>query len=100
MYIVIFRAQLKDPVNLGEDYFTMAARMRELATTKYSCIDFSSVTEGEQEISISYWESEAQIVAWKADAEHQKAQALGQSRWYSSYCVEVAQVERSYSHPI
>ncbi|MCW8825066.1 MAG: antibiotic biosynthesis monooxygenase [Gammaproteobacteria bacterium] len=96
MYAVIFRAQIKDPKNIDSTYSAMAARMRELATTQYGCIDFSSVTEGESEISISYWESMEQISAWKSDPEHQQAQGLGQSRWYRSYHVEVVKVERQY----
>lgn len=94
MYAVIFRAEIN---NLDQSYTGMAARMRELATSKYGCIEFVASTEGTQEIAISYWDNEAQIIAWKQDPEHQQAQQLGRSKWYKSYKVQVVKVEREYS---
>lgn len=93
MYAVIFRAEIN---NLDQSYTDMAARMRELAKTEYGCIEFISLTEGNQEISISYWSDEEQIKAWKLDPEHQIAQALGRSKWYKSYKVQVVKLEREY----
>ncbi|WP_455222122.1 antibiotic biosynthesis monooxygenase family protein [Kaarinaea lacus] len=93
MYAVIFRAEINE---LDESYSDTAARMQELAKTKYGCIDFVAVTEGNQEITISYWNSEEQILAWKQDPEHQLAQKLGRSKWYKSYQVQVVKVEREY----
>ena len=93
MYAVIFRAEIN---KLDQSYADMAARMRELAITKYGCIDFMALTEGNQEITISYWGSEEQITAWKNDPEHREAQELGRSKWYKSYKVEVVKVEREY----
>ena len=94
MYAVIFRA------NTGkqdEQYLETVARMRQLAFEKYGCLDFVAVTEGEQEIAISYWESEADILAWKKDPEHHSAQKEGQKHWYSAYKVQVVKIEREYS---
>ncbi|WP_415900747.1 antibiotic biosynthesis monooxygenase family protein [Neptuniibacter sp. QD48_11] len=94
MYAVIFRA------NTGkqdEQYLETVARMRQLAFEKYGCLDFVAVTEGEQEIAISYWESEADILAWKKDPEHHLAQQQGQKDWYRAYTVQVVKIEREYS---
>jgi heme-degrading monooxygenase HmoA len=52
------------------------------------------------EIAISCWDSEDQIAAWKRDPEHRAAQREGRAKWYSSYTVEVARVERGYSNPV
>ena len=47
-------------------------------------------------ITVSYWESEAAIAAWKAVTEHRAAQDKGRARWFDSYQVRVARVERAY----
>ncbi len=93
MYAVIFKAEI---AQLDAEYGVMAARMRELAQTRYGCVEFVSVTEGEHEVSISYWENEAQITAWKQDSEHLLAQEAGRSKWYKSYSVQVVEVKRQY----
>jgi heme-degrading monooxygenase HmoA len=95
MYAVIFKAKINQ---LDDSYSKTAARMRELAITKYGCAEFTAITEDEQEIAISYWESLAQIQKWKQDAEHLVAQEQGRSHWYKSYKVEIVQVIREYTH--
>ncbi len=96
MFVVIFRAKVRqtDP-----EYTQTAARMRELALTQFGCLEFTAVTEGSEEIALSYWPSEEHIRAWKAHPEHVLAQQLGRARWYASYTVQVAQVTREYRHP-
>ncbi len=89
MYAVIFKAKVK---NLGPGYVSTADRLRELALQEYGCIEFTSATQGTNEIAISYWPSKAHIQAWKNNCEHQQAQALGKSRWYESYRVEIVEV--------
>ena len=93
MYAVIFKAKIKA---LDDAYAKTARRMRELAMSKYGCIDFVVLTEGENEIAISYWESEEDIRRWREDKEHQQAQKLGRDKWYASYRVEVVKVLRGY----
>jgi hypothetical protein len=93
MYAVIFRAEIS---LLDDTYSEMASRLRDLAISKYGCVEFIAVTEGDQEVAISYWDSLGQIQAWKNDPEHQKAQELGRTRWYKSYQVQVVEVIRSY----
>ena len=93
MYAVIFKARLAHD---DEAYFKTAKRLRELALEKYGCLEFVSMMEGDEEIAISYWENEAQIVNWKKDQEHIEAQKKGRTHWYESYSVEVCKVERSY----
>ncbi|MGB1298713.1 MAG: antibiotic biosynthesis monooxygenase family protein [Psychrobium sp.] len=93
MYAVIFRAKTGQQ---DSQYGTMVAKMRELAFEKYGCIDFVAVTEGDQEIAISYWPTEEAIQAWKSDSEHIIAQQLGRDKWYESYLVQVVEVKRAY----
>ncbi len=63
---------------------------------KYGCKDFISLTEGDKEIAISYWDSEVQIEQWKRDSEHLAAQTLGRDKWYRSYRVQIVEVAREY----
>jgi len=95
MFVVIFRAKIH---TLDEEYTRTAARMRELALGQFDCLAFHSVTEGQEEIALSYWPDEASIRAWKAHPEHVCAQQLGKARWYESYTVQVALVAREYQH--
>ena len=93
MYAVIFRARIRQ---LDEDYAQTAARMRDLAMGQYGCVDFVSLTEGDEEVAISYWPSLEHIQRWKQDQEHLKAQDLGRNKWYTSYQVQVFEVVREY----
>jgi len=94
MYAVIFRAEINE---LDQKYVAMAARMRDIAINQYGCKEFISCAEGNHEIAISYWESEAQIKEWKKNIEHLEAQTLGKSSWYKSYSVQVTHVKREYT---
>ncbi len=93
MFVVIFRASIRQ---LDTEYSQMAARMRELALSEFGCLEFHTVSEGQQEVTLSYWPDEASINAWKAHPEHRQAQQLGRERWYESYSVQVAEIARHY----
>ncbi|AZQ09368.1 antibiotic biosynthesis monooxygenase family protein [Shewanella khirikhana] len=93
MFAVIFKATARAQ---DSQYSAMAASLRQLAFEKFRCRDFIAVTEGEQEIAISYWDSEADIEAWKQESRHLMAQKLGQDKWYSDYTVEVVEIKRRY----
>ncbi|MGE4480696.1 antibiotic biosynthesis monooxygenase family protein [Acidocella sp.] len=96
MFVVIFRARI---ARLDEDYARMAARLRELALREFGCVEFHAVTEGEEEVALSYWPDLAAITAWKRQAEHLLAQSHGRQRWYESYRVEIAEISRAYAWP-
>jgi heme-degrading monooxygenase HmoA len=94
--VVIFRARIKQ---FDENYFSTAARMRELALEEFGCLAFHALTEGQEEITLSCWPDEGHVRAWRSHPEHIAAQNLGQNKWYESYSVEVARIERSYQMP-
>lgn len=94
MYTVIFRAKTNE---LDEEYFEMGKKMRELALTQYDCLEFTAVTEGLDEITISYWKSMEDIKKWKKNGEHLLAQELGRSKWYEAYRVQIVEVLSEYS---
>ncbi len=95
MYAVIFRAKI---AGLDEEYSRVAERMKELALGEYGCTEFVSVTQGREEIAISYWENQNQIQKWRSNSEHILAQELGRSKWYESYKVQVVEVIRAYEN--
>ena len=66
--------------------------MRELALNEYGCQEFTAVTEGLEEIAISYWDSLEDIKKWKQNSEHLIAQKLGTEKWYDNYSVEIVEI--------
>lgn len=93
-YAVIFTS-LRTEGDLG--YGRMAERMVELAAQQPGFLGVESARDaGGLGITVSYWESEEAIARWKANAEHQVAQAGGKKTWYSEYQLRVARVEREY----
>ena len=93
MRVVIFRAQI---AQLDAAYSTLAAELRERALRDFGCLEFVAVSEGNDEIALSYWPDDASIQAWKADADHRMAQHYGRERWYTAYRVEITTLERRY----
>lgn len=88
-YAVIFTAEID---HLDDGYSEMAKKLRALAEEEYACVDFTAVSDGHQEIAISYWQSLEDIRAWKNDRLHLDAQRMGKEKWYRSYKVQVVRV--------
>ena len=93
MYAVIFRAKIAE---LDDEYHRVTEQMRQLAVEKFGCTGFISMTEGNEEVAISYWETEEHIKRWKSDPAHLWAQQKGRSKWYQTYHVQVVKVIRAY----
>lgn len=93
MYAVIFRAQVRQ---FDHEYAELAELLRDKALAEYGCTEFVAVTEGKEEIAISYWPSLAHIKKWKADSQHIVAQQKGRQYWYDNYRIEVVKIERAY----
>ena len=93
-YAVVFSSQRNraDP----EEYAAAAARMLELASRQPGYLGVESV-RGEDGfgITVSYWESEEAIRAWRAHAEHAEIRRHGRSHWYTHYELRVGRVERA-----
>ncbi len=91
-YAVIFTSLRTEGDN---GYGEMADRMNELAAKQPGFLGVESVREN-LGITVSYWDSLESIKHWKANLEHQEAQNSGRERWYSSFSVRIAKVEREY----
>ena len=97
-YAVIFTS-LRTP---GDEagYGATADRMVELAAQQPGYLGVESVRGADGVgITVSYWETEAHIAAWRAHAEHTLARERGRSAWYGHYELRVAKVERAYAGP-
>ena len=88
MYVVIFRATI---AKLDDEYTRMAQELKQLAFSQYACLDFTSVSEGDREIAISYWQSMQDIRDWKNDPLHRAAQLKGKNTWYKDFSVEICE---------
>ncbi|MCV6623844.1 MAG: antibiotic biosynthesis monooxygenase [Cellvibrionaceae bacterium] len=91
-YAVIFSSIRSED---DEGYGEMADRMLLLAAEQEGFLGVESARE-ELGITVSYWADLESIKAWKANAQHRQAQALGHSRWYSHFKTRIAKVERDY----
>jgi heme-degrading monooxygenase HmoA len=97
-YAVIFVSQRTDAGDV--DYAEAAQRMVDLAAQQPGFLGVESVRDANGfGITISYWESEAAISAWKRHAEHVAVRQRGRTEWYEHFELRVAKVERAYSGP-
>jgi heme-degrading monooxygenase HmoA len=78
------------------DYERTDARLLEIVGDQPGYLGVEALDDGDLGISVSYWATEADALAWKAVTEHRAAQELGRDRWYRAYRVRVARVERDY----
>lgn len=94
-WAVIFTSKRREAP--GDGYADMAARMEALVHAQDGFLGYESARdEHGVGITVSYWRDEAAIAAWKRVDEHREAQSQGRARWYDSYVVRVAKVEREY----
>jgi heme-degrading monooxygenase HmoA len=93
-YAVIFTSRRNE--RPGDGYAETFERVYELARHQPGFLGYESARADGVGITVSYWESEAAIRAWKAQADHVAAQREGRARWYDAYELRVARVERAY----
>lgn len=95
-YAVIFTSQRR----VGDrGYAETAARMLERAQRQPGFLGVESAREDGLGITVSYWESEAAIRAWRDDLQHSEARERGRADWYSAFTARIARVERDYGFP-
>ncbi|CAI8815124.1 Heme-degrading monooxygenase HmoA [Pseudomonas sp. IT-P253] len=93
-YAVIFTS-LRTEGDQG--YAEAAERMVELAREQPGFLGVESARgEDGLGITVSYWTSEAAILAWKQHPEHSAIRERGRSTWYASCHTRVCKVERDY----
>lgn len=99
-YAVIFISQrvISDGQHSGQDsYGQTADRMVELAAQQPGYIGIRSARGADGlGITVSYWRSQEEIAAWRAQAEHSLARQHGREHWYEHYELQIAKIERAY----
>jgi heme-degrading monooxygenase HmoA len=94
-YAVIFASQRGTG---DKGYKNMAESMLEIAAQQPGFLGVETARgESGFGITVSYWENEAAIAAWKAEFRHRVAQQQGKAVWYEDYIIRVAKVERAYA---
>lgn len=93
-YAVVFTST-RTPGDNG--YAERAERMLKLAADQpgFLGVDRARGADG-LGITVSYWQDEASIAAWRSHLEHAETRAHGRQHWYASFAVHVAKVERAY----
>lgn len=95
-YAVIFSSLRTDG---DQGYGEAATRMLELAQQQPGFFGVESAREEGLGITVSYWASEAAILAWKQQAEHRQVREHGRTTWYAAFHTRVCKVERAYTFP-
>lgn len=98
MHAVIFEVQVND--GCKEEYLDIAAELRKQLGDVAGFISierFQSLVNPEKLLSLSYWESEEAILAWKKNEEHFAAQMKGRTSLFKDYRICVVKVERDYN---
>ncbi len=95
MYLVVFMSQRDDA---DDGYSAMSDAMVALAEEQAGFLRLESWRDDTGfGCTLSWWDSEEAIAAWKANAKHQTAQRLGRERWYDDFELQVCKVERHYT---
>ncbi|WP_406640100.1 antibiotic biosynthesis monooxygenase family protein [Amycolatopsis sp. WGS_07] len=93
-YAVIFTSRRTEG---DRGYAERAAYMAELAAQQPGYLAMNSVRdESGLGITVSYWQDEESIAAWRANLEHTETRNQGRAEWYTEFDVHVSRVERAY----
>lgn len=97
MIAVIF--EVEPAAGREADYLAIAAAMRaelEAQPGFVSVERFRSIANPSKLLSLSFWEDEAAVRAWRRHAGHRGAQAAGRGGVFAGYRLRVAAVMRDY----
>lgn len=91
-FAVIFTSTLHQT---DEEYAGLDDILIQLAKESGGFLGMDSARSG-LGISVSYWKTEADILRWKQNTDHQVAIKKGIAKWYEEYNVRICKVERNY----
>ena len=98
MFVIIF--EVIPHASQKDRYFELAAQLRETLVKQPGFLQierFQSLVDEGKILSLSSWESEEAIAAWRHQADHMLAQKEGKEKTFDSYRLRVVQVVREYS---
>ncbi len=94
-YAVIFTSKRAAADDAG--YGAVAQRMVDLGARYDGFLGIESARGADGVgITVSYWADDASARAWRDHPEHVEIREAGRQRWYCSYDLHVARIERSY----
>lgn len=93
-YAVVFTAIRTEGDN---GYAARASEMLQLASAQpgFLGVDAAEGADG-LGVTVSYWRDEESIASWRNHALHTPTRDEGRERWYETFAVHVAKVERAY----
>lgn len=98
MYAVIFEVEINK--NRQDEYLAIAAKLKEQLVTMKGFISierFTSLVNEGKLLSLSFWETEKDILSWKKNIDHMSAQEKGRESIFKDYRIRIANVERDYT---
>ena len=97
MIAVIFEARVQ-PAE-GARYLELAAELRPLLDSIPGFVSierFQSLSDPGKLLSLSFWEDEAAVAAWRNTGQHRAAQAEARAGVFEDYRLRIAAVLRDY----
>ena len=91
-YAIVFTTILTD--NIAK-YHETGEKMQALEKLQKGYLGIESA-RNDIGITVSYWETLDDIIAWKNNIEHTNARNLGREKWYQQYQLRICKVEREY----
>jgi heme-degrading monooxygenase HmoA len=97
-YVVVFKSKLRAGVDEAE-YNQRAEAIYNIATGLPGLISTADYAgENGERVSIIEWDTLEHLIAWRDHPEHKKVQAEGRDKYYASYSISIAKVERTSSY--
>ncbi|MCJ9428389.1 antibiotic biosynthesis monooxygenase family protein [Kordiimonas marina] len=97
MIAVLFAVELAQ--GRKEDYLRIAAELKAQLDTLDGFLSverFQSLSTPSKLLSLSFFENEAAVQAWRNIAEHRQAQAAGRLGIFTDYRLRIASIIRDY----
>ncbi|RBQ27043.1 antibiotic biosynthesis monooxygenase [Arcobacter sp. CECT 9188] len=98
MLAVIFEVEIEEVCK--DEYLKIASMLKEKLINQKGFISverFQSLVNEKRLLSLSYWEDEESIFAWKQNIDHICAQKKGRETIFKDYKINVAEVKKSYT---
>ncbi|MFN8027643.1 MAG: antibiotic biosynthesis monooxygenase [Acidimicrobiia bacterium] len=94
--ITVFRSRLRDDVS--DDYFTLAAELRERAGQIDGFVEQKVfVAEDGERLTLVIFDTDAGQQEWRTDPVHRAAQQRGRDEFYDAYDVTVCEAQRRHA---
>ena len=91
-YAIVFKTILTD--NIAE-YHETGGKMQAFEKLQKGYLGIESA-RNDIGITVSYWETLDDIIAWKNNIEHTNARNLGREKWHQKYQLHICKQEREY----